>query len=66
MTNVDEFSLIAEQLAWLDRHVRAGSAAGQDDRLDEALKALTCARAVIEELAQIGRAIDQPTPVKVT
>ncbi len=60
MTNIEEFSLIAGQLAWLEQHVRAQSPSHDRDRVDEALKALVCARAVIEELAQIGTAIEEP------
>lgn len=61
MTHIEEFSLIAEQLAWLEQHVRAQSPTAESDRVEEALKALVCARAVLEQLAQIGAAIDSPT-----
>ena len=62
MTHIEEFSLIAEQLAWLEQHVRAQSASpAESDRVGEALKALVCARAVLEQPAQIGAAIDSPT-----
>jgi hypothetical protein len=64
MTNIEEFSLIAEQLAWLEQHVRAQpTSPAESDRVEEALKALVCARAVIEQLAQIGALIDSPTAV---
>lgn len=64
MTHIEEFSLIAEQLAWLEQHVRAQSVSpSESDRVDEALKALVCARAVLEQLAQIGTAIEQPLAV---
>ncbi len=64
MTHIEEFSLIAEQLTWLEQHVRAQSAEpAESDRVDEALKALVCARAVIEQLAKIGALIDSPTAV---
>lgn len=64
MTHIEEFSLIAQQLAWLEQHVRAQSASpAESERVDEALKALVCARAVIEQLAQIGTLIDSPTAV---
>lgn len=60
MTHIEEFSLIAEQLAWLEQHVRNQSSAVESDRIAEALKALVCARAVIEQLAQISTLIDPP------
>jgi len=60
MTHLEEFSSIAEQLTWLERHVRAQTPAAERDRVEEALKALLCARAVLEQLAQIGSAIDAP------
>jgi len=72
MTHIEEFSLIAEQLAWLEQHVRAQSAApAESERVEEALKALVCARAVLEQLAQISTAIDstaieQPVAVSST
>jgi hypothetical protein len=67
MTHIEEFSLIAEQLAWLEHHVRAQSAApAESERVEEALKALVCARAVLEQLAQISTAIEQPVAVSPT
>lgn len=63
MTNIEEFSLIAEQLAWLEQHVRAQAPTAESDRVEEALKALVCARAVLDQLAQIGTAIEQPVAV---
>ncbi len=67
MTHIEEFSLIAEQLAWLEQHVRAQSAApAESERVDEALKALVCARAVLEQLAQISTSIEQPVAVSPT
>jgi hypothetical protein len=67
MTHIEEFSLIAEQLAWLEQHVRAQSAApAESDRVEEALKALVCARAVLEQLAQISTSIEQPVAVSPT
>ena len=64
MTHIEEFSLIAEQLAWLEQHVRAQpTSPAEIDRVEEALKALVCARAVLEQLAQIGTAIEQPVGV---
>jgi hypothetical protein len=67
MTHIEEFSLIAEQLAWLEQHVRAQSAApAESDRVEEALKALVCARAVLEQLGQISTSIEQPVAVSPT
>lgn len=67
MTHIEEFSLIAEQLAWLEQHVRAQSAApAESERVEEALKALVCARAVLEQLAQISTSIEQPVAVSPT
>lgn len=60
MTHLEEFASIAEQLAWLEHHVRMQPATAEVARVEEALKALVCARAVLEQLAQIGAAIDQP------
>lgn len=67
MTNLEEFSLIAEHLAWLEQHVRAQpTSPAESDRVVEALKALVCARAVLEQLAQISTAIEQPVAVSPT
>jgi hypothetical protein len=66
MTHIEEFSLIAEQLAWLEQHLRAQPPTAESDRVEEALKALVCARAVLEQLAQIGTAIEQPAAVSAT
>ena len=55
MTTSDEFAFIAQQLEWLEHHVRAQPAVQEAARLEGALNALTCARAVIVELSVIGR-----------
>ena len=55
MTTSDEFAFIAQQLEWLEQHVRSLPAAKEAARLEGALNALTCARAVIVELSTIGR-----------
>lgn len=60
MTHLEEFTSIAGQLTWLEQHVRAQASAAERDRVEEALKALACARAVLEQLAQIGSALEQP------
>lgn len=55
MTTSDEFAFIAQQLEWLEQHVRGLPPAKEAARLEGALNALTCARAVIVELSTIGR-----------
>jgi hypothetical protein len=61
MNSVEEFSYIVAQLEWLERHVRAGSPDGLDSRMESALNAAACARAVIAELAQLtARGSERP------
>ena len=55
MTTSDEFAFIAQQLEWLEQHVRSLPPAKEAARIEGALNALTCARAVIVELSTIGR-----------
>jgi hypothetical protein len=55
MDSVEEFAFIASQLEWLEQHLReAAPPQGQDGRMEGALNALACARAVIAELAHIS------------
>lgn len=54
MTSMEEFHFIAAQLEWLESHLRNTLPAEQNSRMDGALSALACARAVMAELAQIG------------
>lgn len=54
MTSVEEFAFISTQLEWLEEHLRAQAPSAQSPRMDGALSALACARAVIVELAHIG------------
>jgi hypothetical protein len=54
MTSMEEFSFIAAQLAWLEGHLRRSTEPEADSRMESALNALACARAVIAELAHIG------------
>jgi hypothetical protein len=57
MDSAEEFSFIVSQLEWLEQHLRNGGTHGlPPDRLEGALNALACARAVMAELAQIGSA----------
>jgi hypothetical protein len=53
MDSVEEFSFIVSQLEWLEQHLRSGSPADAG-RMEGALNALACARAVMAELAHIG------------
>ena len=62
MTSLEEFSFIANQLEWLEARLRQQPPAVEDARLDGALNALACARAVIDQLARISSVIhDVPT-----
>lgn len=61
MTSVEEFVFIAAQLAWLEAQLRTQTAA-QNSRMEGALNALACARAVISELGYIGKSSEMPTP----
>ena len=67
ISGVEEFAFIAKQLQWLDDHLRAQPQGVPDARMASALNALTCAQAVITELALIGRtpvnaAAEAPAP----
>jgi hypothetical protein len=55
MTTSDEFTFIALQLEWLEAYVRAQPPAEEAARLEGALNALVCARAVIAQLSTIGK-----------
>ena len=64
MTSLEEFSFIAAQLEWLEARLRQQPPAVEDARLDGALNALACARAVIDQLARISSVIhDAPLAV---
>lgn len=56
MTSMEEFNFIVAQLEWLERHLRDSAGPASDSRMESALSALACGRAVIAELAQIGSA----------
>lgn len=64
MTSMEEFNFIAAQLEWLEGHLRSLPTVEHDSRMDGALNALACARAVIAELAHIGAAADVPVEAK--
>ena len=64
MTSMEEFNFIAAQLEWLEGHLRSSPAVEHDSRMDGALNALACARAVIAELAHISAAADVPVEAK--
>lgn len=59
MTSLEEFSFIAAQLEWLEAHMRTTAPVEQGARMETALNALACARAVIDELAHIGSGADE-------
>ena len=61
MTSIEEFSFMAQQLAWLEEHLRTNTDPPQDEHMESALVALACARAVIVELAHLGSAASPST-----
>ncbi len=54
MNSVEEFATIAAHLEWLQGYLQSQPRGEDTDRMDSALNALVCARAVIVELTQIG------------
>lgn len=67
MTSLEEFSFIAAQLDWLEQRLRALPLDADAGRMEGALNALACARAVIVQLSNISSALEQPpvaTPVR--
>lgn len=60
MTSMEEFNFIAAQLEWLEAHLRSPGTTAVDSRMESALNALACARAVIAELAHIGGGAQAP------
>lgn len=54
MATMQEFTHIADQLEWLEGHLRGQAVEVGAGRLDDALSALACARAVVVKLAEIG------------
>jgi len=60
MTTMEEFALIEARLGWLEGRLRDGTLAGDADAMGGAIDALACARALIAELASIGRGSQAP------
>lgn len=56
MTSYEEFRFIAAQLNWLERQLHAHPLPVDIGSMQRAMEALTCAKAVIEELVTIGDA----------
>lgn len=54
MPQIEEFSFIAAQLEWLEGYLRKLPASQESSRLEGAVNALSCARAVMVELDHIG------------
>jgi hypothetical protein len=59
MTSVEEFAFIAAQLEWLESQLRDRSLDTSSSRMEGAVNALACARAVIIELSNIGSSISE-------
>jgi hypothetical protein len=73
MTSMEEFAFISAQLGWLEAQLRALPPVERDGRMEGAINALTCARAVIDTLDRVGRAAEgrqviplglEPTPAR--
>jgi len=60
MTTMEEFALIEARLGWLEGRLRDGTLVGDADAMGGAIDALACARALIAELASIGRGSQAP------
>ena len=60
VTHLEEFSFIAAQLDWLEQRLRAQPLDAEASRMEGALNALACARAVIVQLSNISSALEQP------
>ena len=60
MTSVEEFSFIAAQLEWLEERLRAQPLEVEASRMEGALNALACARAVIVQLSHISSSLEHP------
>ena len=62
MTSYEEFRFIAAQLDWLERQLQAHPLPVDIGSMQRAMDALTCAKAVIEELVHIGDAAEGTPP----
>jgi len=58
MNSYEEFRFIAAQLDWLERQLHAHPLPVDIGSMQRAMGALTCAKAVIEELVNIGDAAE--------
>jgi len=58
MNTLEEFALIESQLRWLEGHLREQPEVNDGGQMRGAIEALSCARALIEELSTIGSATD--------
>ncbi len=65
MTTMEEFTFIAAQLEWLEVHLCSQPPSAEPARMDSALAALSCARAVINELAHIGGVPTQAVAISI-
>jgi hypothetical protein len=61
MTSYQEFRFVTAQLEWLERQLRAQPLAVDITSMQNAMDALACARAVIEELVSLGDKAETPT-----
>ena len=66
MASYEEFRFVAAQLAWLERQLQAQPLAVDTGTMQRAMDALVCARAVIDQLVDMGDAApvrhDSTTP----
>jgi hypothetical protein len=60
MTSYQEFRFVTAQLEWLERQLRAQPLAVDITSMQNAMDALACARAVIEELVSLGDKAEAP------
>jgi predicted phage gp36 major capsid-like protein len=57
MASYEEFRFVAAQLAWLERQLQAQPLAVDAGTMQRAMDALVCARAVIDQLVDMGDAV---------
>lgn len=55
MTTMEEFAVIEARLGWLEQYLRAKPITDDRVSMDGVIDALSCARALVAELASIGR-----------
>ena len=56
MATYEEFRFVAAQLAWLERQLQSQPLAADTGTMQRAMDALVCARAVIDQLVDMGDA----------